>query len=334
MSHPQALFLNVEPDALELPVPVGYEGVLVESTQKLRIIVEITERVLAQRPALLLQAVSRIRELGAGVAVDDVGADDRSLAIMPFLRPDVIKLDLRLIQERTSSEIVSVSQAVSAHIERTGAKILAEGIETSAHLRTALSLGATLGQGWLFGRPGPLPQPLPTVEPWDAIALLSSPPPVHLSQTPFEMLHGTRDVLAADPSVLLSMSRHLEDQAKRLDRRGMILASVQSFERVTPWTLDRYLKLAERGAFVGICGKGASALTIPGIALGEIADEDRLRNEWAVVVIGPYFAAGLAALETRSDGPSRNFAFCITHDRELVVRMGHSLLARLDAGIS
>ena len=38
-----------------------------------------------------------------------------------------------------------------------GEHILAEGIETEGHLQRALNLGATFGQGWLFGRPGPLP---------------------------------------------------------------------------------------------------------------------------------------------------------------------------------
>ena len=46
--------------------------------------------------------------------------------------------------------------AVRAEAERSGAVILAEGIETEAHLRRAEAIGARLGQGWLFGRPGPL----------------------------------------------------------------------------------------------------------------------------------------------------------------------------------
>ena len=40
----------------------------------LRVVVEITERALATRPADLLRAVERVREVGWGVALDDVGA--------------------------------------------------------------------------------------------------------------------------------------------------------------------------------------------------------------------------------------------------------------------
>jgi c-di-GMP-related signal transduction protein len=47
---------------------------------------------------------------------------------------------------------------VRAYAASSGAQILAEGIETEAHLQRALTLGATFGQGWMFGRPGPLPE--------------------------------------------------------------------------------------------------------------------------------------------------------------------------------
>ena len=51
--------------------------------------------------------------------------------------------------------------AVLAHRERTGALVLAEGIETDEHLEQARALGATLGQGFRFGRPDAprLPKP-------------------------------------------------------------------------------------------------------------------------------------------------------------------------------
>ncbi len=64
----------------------------------MRLVVEITERALTARPADLLPTIEQLREAGIGIALDDVGADHRSLALMPFLRPDVIQLDLRLTQ--------------------------------------------------------------------------------------------------------------------------------------------------------------------------------------------------------------------------------------------
>jgi hypothetical protein len=51
---------------------------------------------------------------------------------LPFVDPEVIKLDLRLVQERPSPAIAAIVHAVNAQSERSGAVLLAEGIETQA----------------------------------------------------------------------------------------------------------------------------------------------------------------------------------------------------------
>jgi len=152
---PHTLFLNAEPSTLD-----GAGPLLGQGAGELRIVVELTERALAARPAEVLAAVGWLRERGCGIALDDVGIDERSLALMPFLAPDVIKLDMSLIQERRPSRTTArVLNAVAAEAERSGATLLAEGVETEAHLARAHAVGATLAQGWYFGRPGELPPP-------------------------------------------------------------------------------------------------------------------------------------------------------------------------------
>ncbi len=42
-----------------------------------------------------------------------------------------------------------------AQAEATGARILAEGVESEEHMAVALATSASLGQGWYFGRPQP-----------------------------------------------------------------------------------------------------------------------------------------------------------------------------------
>ncbi|MEA2432649.1 MAG: hypothetical protein QOG54_106 [Actinomycetota bacterium] len=333
MSTPASLFINVEPDALSSPVPEEYADTIARGVDAMRIIVEITERAVASRPAELLTAIQGMRDLGAGIAVDDVGADDRSLAVLPFLRADVIKLDLQLIQGRPTSQIASVVHAVSAHCERTGARVLAEGIETPEHVATALSFGATLGQGWHFGRPEPLPSRLPFVKVWSALPIQAIVPPIRVTQTPFEIVHSKRDVLEANQDVLLSMSRHLEERARELGARAMILSSIQDAAKATPATIARYEDLASSGAFVGLLARGIDDVAMKGVARGELALTDRLTHEWAVCVVGPHFSAALSARELDPGaGHRRRFAFAITHERELVIRMTQALLARLEAG--
>jgi len=156
LAQGQALFVNFEPRLLKADQPEHVLGLLDAALDRFSVFAEVTERSLTDRPAELLAAVERLRLRGVGVALDDVAADPRSLALMPFLAPDVIKLDLRLVQENPSRQIAEIVHAVGGEAECTGALVLAEGIETEEHRRTALALGARYGQGWLFGRPGEL----------------------------------------------------------------------------------------------------------------------------------------------------------------------------------
>jgi EAL domain-containing protein (putative c-di-GMP-specific phosphodiesterase class I) len=114
---------------------------------------ELTERGLVQRPAEVLRAVEDLRSKQWGIALDDLGADWRSLALLPFVRPDVVKLDMDLVAQPIDERAARLGKAARAYAEWSGARVLAEGLESHAHVERALALGATLGQGWLFGRP-------------------------------------------------------------------------------------------------------------------------------------------------------------------------------------
>ena len=107
----------------------------------------------------ILAAARRLRGAGCAIALDDVGADPASLAFMPLLRPEVVKLDLELLRTVEDIDTITVALAVRAYAERTGAEVVAEGIETEEDRLRALVLGATLGQGWLWGRPTAEPRP-------------------------------------------------------------------------------------------------------------------------------------------------------------------------------
>jgi len=58
---------------------------------------------------------------------------------MPFLRPDVVKLDLHLVQQRPNHAVAEIMTAVTAYAEQSGADIFAEGIETELHEQMARS---------------------------------------------------------------------------------------------------------------------------------------------------------------------------------------------------
>ena len=116
--------------------------------------IEITEQALVSRPDVLLRALTQFRTQGWGVALQNVGADSRSLALMSLLYPDVIKLDLRRLQQRAPEDVARIVGAVGAESERRQAVVLAEGIDSEEQLAAARAFGAQLGQGFLLGEPG------------------------------------------------------------------------------------------------------------------------------------------------------------------------------------
>jgi EAL domain-containing protein (putative c-di-GMP-specific phosphodiesterase class I) len=328
LQPPQALFVNVEPGAVLVDdAPLSREDALLAG--RLRVVVELTERALTDRPAEVLAAVAWLRERGCGIALDDVGIDERSLALMPFLAPDVIKLDMSLIQARGASPAAArVLNAVAAEAERSGAVLLAEGIETEAHLARARAVGATLGQGWLFGRP----EPLPAVAPADAIDRLPMRSHEPLPPgTPFELIADLRRVRRGDKRLLLALSRQLEAEASTLGAEAVVLAAFQHVKFFTPRSRERYEELARTAALVGALGFGLGQEPAAGVRGAGLRDDEALFGEWDVAVIGPHFAGAFVARDlgdTGADG-DRRFDFFVTYERELVVRAARALMARI-----
>jgi EAL domain-containing protein (putative c-di-GMP-specific phosphodiesterase class I) len=326
---PLCLFVNVEPEVLDKAPLEDLLALADQAPGQLRVVVELTERALAARPAELLRTVQRIRAAGWGLALDDVGADPASLTFMPLLRPDVIKLDLSLVQRRPDRDIAQIMNAVNAHAEASGAVILAEGIETDAHLDVARALGASLGQGWHLGRPSfdvapSCPEPalaLPSPTSW----------PAPEDASPFGILPpGTRLRHSTKP-LLVQVSQQLEREALRLGDTGLVVAAFQHARHLTPSTRQRYSALAETVGFVAILGQGLPQEPLPGVRGADLAAGDPLNEEWDVVVLGPHFSAALLARDLGDQGPDRErrFEYALTYHRETVAHAARNLLDRV-----
>jgi diguanylate cyclase (GGDEF)-like protein/PAS domain S-box-containing protein len=321
-----ALFLNCEPSAIGTPCPEVHAEIWATAVAELDLVLEITERALTDRPAELSREIAEHRAAGRGIALDDVGADVRSLALLPLIEPDVIKLDLRLVQDRPSTDQAAIVSAVAAERERTGASILAEGIENDHHLAVARTLGATLGQGWLWGRPGPLGSR--PGRPWTRRSVGRRDP---AGRTPFEVVAGQRPPTGATKSLLLPMSHHMENRALRIGEGAVVLAAFQDAKHFTPHTVRRYEMLAQGASLVAALGVGLDEQPVPGVRGASIEPDDPLSGEWSVIVIGPHFAGALVAQDLGDSGLERDrrFVFTTTYDRGLVIAAARTLLARV-----
>lgn len=322
----KTLFVNVEPSLLGAPLPDHVAQLLARAGQELDIVLELTERAITDRPAEMLARVEALRELGLAMALDDVGADPRSLALMPFVAPEVIKLDLRLVQQNPTPAIAAIVHAVNAEAERSGALLLAEGIETPEQLDIARALGARYAQGWLFGRPGPLP-------PHSDASVTRLAPAAGVpraSRTPYEAVSAVRTPRRGTKRLLLAISKHLEAQVAAQGETAIVVASFQDARHFTPSSATRFAGLADHAALVGALAVGLASEPAPNVRGAALDSDDPLVGEWDVVVVAPHFAAAFVARDL-GDAPdqdmSRRFDFCLTYDRDLAVEAARSLLS-------
>ncbi len=294
---------------------------------------EITERAISARPAELLACVRQLRAAGWRIALDDVGADDMSLAFMPLLRPDIVKLDLKLVQQRPGPAVAGIMNAVNAYAQRSGAILLAEGIEDEEHLEIARALGARLGQGWMFGRPHPtLTSPLPI----GALDLAPAPSSASAAESPFGCLPEGVPLRRSTKPLLIELSKQLEREALRYGSTCVVVSTFQKARHFTPATAQRYRELAERVGFVAAVGEGLSSEPVRGVRGADLAEHDVLRSEWDIAVLAPHFSAALLARDLGDSGDdlSRRFEFALTYDRDTVAAAAESLLSRVLPAIS
>ena len=223
--------------------------------------------------------------------------------------------------------VAQVINAVLTEAARTGAAVLAEGIETPEHLDMARSLGATLGQGWYFGPPGPLPAnikasstPLPRVSPRAPSA-----------DTPFGVVANQAKVIEVSEHKLTPMSRTLEDKALHANDSIMLFATFPRGRDLDDEARLRYSHMASNGVSVTAYGHALPAQPAVGVRGVPLDSDDPLVGEAAVVVLGNHFAGALVAKPRQLD--RRDIVVdcdaAITYDRALIIEAVHTLIERI-----
>jgi EAL domain-containing protein (putative c-di-GMP-specific phosphodiesterase class I) len=119
-----------------------------------RVLLELTEHVAIGDYGPVRRTVDELRRRGVGLAIDDVGAGYSCFRHIVELEPECIKLDRTFIEGvETKRAWAAMAKALIEMADATGTQVIAEGIETEAHLALARELGAGYGQGYLIARP-------------------------------------------------------------------------------------------------------------------------------------------------------------------------------------
>jgi len=122
-----------------------------------RVVIEITEHAQVDDYDALSAALAPLRERGARLAIDDVGAGFANLRHILRLAPDIVKLDLSLTQEIARDPArEALASSLVGFASGVGASIVAEGISSDDDLALLRTLGVDYGQGFHLARPSAL----------------------------------------------------------------------------------------------------------------------------------------------------------------------------------
>lgn len=152
------LFLNTHPAELEKPGFIDSLHGLRRELPRKRLALEIHEQAVTS-PRMVRELRHALNDLDILLAYDDFGAGRGRINELVEVPPDYLKFDVTLIQgvDRAPAAKRKLLQALVQVCREGGIRTLAEGVETEGEARALRELGFDLAQGYLFGKPAPVP---------------------------------------------------------------------------------------------------------------------------------------------------------------------------------
>jgi len=161
LDFPGKIFLNISPDILLQKT--SKTGETLKYIQQLglqpnQVIIEITENAPTLDYQLLREATRYYRSMGFEIAIDDLGEGFSGLRLWSEIRPNYVKIDQHFIHNIHLDPVkLQFVRSIQEIASKTGARIIAEGIESHAELMAIRDLGIAYGQGYHIARPNAAP---------------------------------------------------------------------------------------------------------------------------------------------------------------------------------
>lgn len=324
-----AWFVNVEPAGLAITCPEHLRPAWARAREQIRLVLEIVEREADVNVVRIVRASEQARFNTWGVALDDVGAEPISLALLPVLQPDVIKLDMSLLHGADPRAAAKIVTAINAYAEKHGAVVLAEGVESSEHEELAKAFGAQYGQGYKYGRPGDLPESLPT--PRNVVRLTQHLEPVN-DTNPWELLAAARPSSHAPMSAVQAIGDVLEQLALKASEPGLVLICAGDAKRITQEVRDRHHGLVGASALTVVLGKGVIPNARRGYQAVLLPPHSELARYQAVIVLSVDDAGVLIMRECQERHVHQPdcVEYIYTLERDLVVAASRALINAME----
>jgi EAL domain-containing protein (putative c-di-GMP-specific phosphodiesterase class I)/GGDEF domain-containing protein len=165
---PGRLFVNLSPSSL-LDTSFSPEAMLAALAEAglacTQVVIEITENATSLDYAFLRKAVAELRAVGIEVALDDLGEGFSSLRMWSELKPAFVKIDKHFIAGiHQDPHKIQFVRSIRQLAEGAHSCVIAEGVESPSELAVLKDLGIRYAQGYLIGRPSPVPIRIPPRE--------------------------------------------------------------------------------------------------------------------------------------------------------------------------
>lgn len=127
-----------------------------------RLTLEILEHSNYVEEARYTAAIRELREVGIGIALDDIGVGSSNFRMILVTRPTQLKVDRCLIDGLAGDTYRQTTlKAIQLLAGQAGAQVVAEGVERDADLEQLRELGVELAQGYFFSKPLPVDELVP-----------------------------------------------------------------------------------------------------------------------------------------------------------------------------
>ncbi len=150
----QRVYINIFPSTLtEVPVERLLQD-FASAGKNIKFCLEINEQQILRDPLYLVPCVTKLKEAGILIALDDYGFGHSSIETLVLLEPDIVKIDRKIINgiSKDAGKSNSLKRLLKV-IESCKASVIAEGIETREDLEVLRELRVAFGQGYLMARP-------------------------------------------------------------------------------------------------------------------------------------------------------------------------------------
>ncbi|HWR76377.1 MAG TPA: GGDEF domain-containing protein [Thiobacillus sp.] len=247
------LFVNLSPGSL-LDASFAPDAVLAAlgdaGMTSNQVVIEITENATALDYGDLRQAVSRLRAAGIEVAIDDLGEGFSSLRLWSELKPAFVKIDKHFIADiHRDPHKTQFVRSIRQLAEGAHSCVIAEGVESPSELAVLKDLGIRYAQGYLIGRPSPVPIRLPSREVQACLQsgtvsvfpMLQARDSLHMSAGKLVASAPSVTPLTASQKVLELMMQHPDLHAVAVVDKGIPVGIIHR-----PALLDRFISLYAR----------------------------------------------------------------------------------------